>query len=101
VQSYRDPIGREAEVNRLVSVLPRLLSQIQVGTYDELAEMLIAGALPEPGASGGPVIDAAGSVVGIIRGYRTAWDERTTAGFASPAEAIWHVADLPGLSLRG
>lgn len=77
----------------------KLLRNTQVGTYDSLSDMIIT-ALPSPGASGGPVVDEAGCVVGIVRGWRSAYDERTTSGFASPAQALWEVADLPGLRSR-
>lgn len=49
--------------------------------------------IPTAGSSGSPIIDLdSGSVVGLIRGSRHSYGDRTARGFATPAEKIFEVS---------
>ncbi|KAK9895868.1 hypothetical protein P389DRAFT_71158 [Cystobasidium minutum MCA 4210] len=80
VVGYKDPRGNDAEP----------------GTYDELNSISI-DVLPTPGSSGGPLVSENGAVTALIRGSRMAYGERGSVGFATPAEKIFEMFQLPGL----
>lgn len=45
--------------------------------------------IPRDGSSGGPIVDSAGSVVGMIRGSTHQYGDRAMRGFATPAERLF------------
>jgi S1-C subfamily serine protease len=74
---YNDAHGREASP----------------GTYDTLAQMMFTPP-PTSGASGGPLIDETGTVIGIVLGSR--WEggpKGRAVGLGVPAEAIFEVSE--------
>ncbi|KDQ19838.1 hypothetical protein BOTBODRAFT_379435 [Botryobasidium botryosum FD-172 SS1] len=82
VVSYRDLAGREAHP----------------GTYDTLSHMLYSQ-IPSPGSSGAPIVDeTSGSVVGIVTGSRMNSHVEGLRGWGTPAEALFELFQLPGLS---
>ncbi|KZV77708.1 hypothetical protein PENSPDRAFT_746823, partial [Peniophora sp. CONT] len=84
VLGYRDLAGREAEP----------------GTYDALAHMLFEP-LPTPGSSGGPIVnEETGAVVGVMLSTRMYNHIEGTRGWGVPAEMIYEMFSLPGLSLK-
>lgn len=89
----------------LVSLAVLTASRLaQTGTYDDLAIMRLS-AVPRDGSSGGPIVDAAGSVVGIIRGSTQQYGDPVERGFATPAERVFErergfeMCDWPRLTL--
>ncbi|CAO1633405.1 unnamed protein product [Jaminaea pallidilutea] len=54
---------------------------------------------PPPGSSGGPIVDAAGAVVGVTRGSKmsTVGGRR---GEAIPSEKLWEFFTLPGMGKK-
>lgn len=83
VVGYKDVRGHDAEP----------------GTYDELNSISI-DLLPTPGSSGGPLVSASGAVTGLVRGSRMAFGDRRRTGFATPAEKIFEMFQLPGLGKK-
>lgn len=82
VLGYRNRAGREAHP----------------GTYDQLSHILFSP-IPSPGSSGAPIIDEeSGSVVAIVTGHGTINRIEGNNGFGTPAEAIFEMFSLPGLS---
>lgn len=103
VTEYRDRAGREAKVSlfgvayhRHPRTHPTPTTTTQTGTYDDLALMHMT-TLPRHGSSGGPLVDVdSGAVVGIIRGSTHAYGDRAARGFATPAERVFELFQLPG-----
>lgn len=56
--------------------------------------------LPTPGSSGGPLVSPEGAVTGLVRGSRMAFGDRRSSGFATPAEKIFELFQLPGLGKK-
>ncbi|KAM0790742.1 hypothetical protein ACM66B_004596 [Microbotryomycetes sp. NB124-2] len=81
VIEYKDSAGREA----------------RTGTYDELAQMATSVLCP-PGSSGGPVIDPNGAVCAVVTSSVMAYGDKFRRGIATPAERIYEMFELPGLS---
>ncbi|KAG8907502.1 hypothetical protein FRB99_003875 [Tulasnella sp. 403] len=70
-------------------------SDAETGTYDALAH-LVFSPLPTLGTSGAPVIDAeTSSVVGVITGTRMYNRVAGLKGWATPAEALLELFQLP------
>lgn len=77
---YQDRSGREAAT----------------GTYDELNTLLF-DTIPQPGSSGGPIIDReTKAVVGVTRGSEVSYAVRKERGFGTPAESLFNVFRLDG-----
>lgn len=77
---YQDRAGREAAT----------------GSYDELNTLLF-NTVPQPGSSGGPIIDReTKAVVGITRGSEISYAVRKERGFGTPAESLFNVFKLDG-----
>lgn len=56
--------------------------------------------LPTPGSSGGPLVSTAGSVTALIRGSRMAFGDVRSVGFATPAEKLFEMFQLPGFGKK-
>ncbi|ORY88949.1 hypothetical protein BCR35DRAFT_300706 [Leucosporidium creatinivorum] len=80
ITEYKDSRGREA----------------QTGTYDQLA-LLLTSSVPRQGSSGGPIVDrSTGAVIGIVRGSLQSHGDKAAQGFATPAERVFELFQLPG-----
>ncbi|KZO94450.1 hypothetical protein CALVIDRAFT_538905 [Calocera viscosa TUFC12733] len=70
------------------------------GTYDHLAHVLFLP-LPTGSSSGGPIVSReTGAVVGVVVGDRVEGVKRGQKGWGVPAEAIFEMFSLPGLTLK-
>ncbi|GAA5836691.1 hypothetical protein JCM5353_003014 [Sporobolomyces roseus] len=84
------------EEGRIVEYKDSMGGKSETGTYDELSSFWMS-CVPTSGSSGGPVVDnESGSVVGVTRGSTHKYGERTSYGFATPAERILDMFALPG-----
>ncbi|KZT21694.1 hypothetical protein NEOLEDRAFT_1158121 [Neolentinus lepideus HHB14362 ss-1] len=84
VLGYRDFAGREAKP----------------GTYDALSHLMFQP-VPTPGSSGGPIVDEeSGAVIGVILGTRQDLGIQGLRGWGVPAEVIFEMFSLPGLSIK-
>jgi hypothetical protein len=98
ITEYRDARGHEAQASPLHRSLELLLTflSVQTGTYDQL-DLILTTTLPRQGSSGGPIVDVAtGAVVGIVRGSMQSHGEKGARGFATPAERVFELFQLPG-----
>jgi hypothetical protein len=101
VVGYKDPRGNDVEVSNMFhsALIQQIDTLFQPGTYDELNSLSI-DVLPVSGSSGGPLVSEAGAVTGLIRGSRLAYGDKRSVGFATPAEKIFELFQLPGLGKK-
>ena len=119
VAGYKDPRGNDVEVTLPICRQRLLLTDVstQPGTYDELNSLVSVkersyvshadilqlqniDVHPTPGSSGGPLVSEAGSVTALVRGSRMSHGDLRSLGFATPAEKLFELFQLPGLGKK-
>ncbi|OAV97298.1 hypothetical protein PTTG_05889 [Puccinia triticina 1-1 BBBD Race 1] len=84
------------ELGRVIEYKDTMGIKATPGTYDPLNTMIVS-AVPRHGSSGGPIVNENGTVVGMIRGFQSAYDQKHAVGFGTVSERFWELFQLPGL----
>ncbi|KAA1116462.1 hypothetical protein PGT21_014629 [Puccinia graminis f. sp. tritici] len=91
-----DRVCFQWEVGRVVEYKDTMGIKATPGTYDPL-NTIIFDVVPRNGSSGAPIVDHQnGTVVGMVRGFQSAYDLNRPLGFGTVSERFWELFLLPG-----
>ncbi|POW19985.1 hypothetical protein PSHT_04111 [Puccinia striiformis] len=86
----------EWEIGHVIEYKDTMGVKVTAGSYDPLNTILIS-TVPNKGSSGGPIINENGAVIGLVRGFQMAYDQKRTIGFGAVSERFWELFQLPGI----